>query len=72
MEKDYKALFEASLYDVVQENTDFEPEFIAGTTYTWGEIMQYLIDWNKVKGNEERAQYLQMCLDDKAYYFSDI
>lgn len=72
MGKDYTALEQASAYDIVQEDTNFEPEFIVGTTYSWREIMQYLIDWNAVKGNDERKQYLQMCLDDKAYYFADI
>lgn len=72
MEKDYTALREASTYDIVQEDTEYEPEFVVGTTYSWEEVIQHLINWNAIKGNDERQQYLQICLGDKEYYFADI
>lgn len=72
MSKDYAALQAATMYDIDASDTQYEPEFLVGTTYSWEEVMQYLTDWNMLKGNDERAQYLIICKDDKAYYFAEI
>jgi len=70
--KDYTELMNADRYDLVSNDDNSEMEFVVGTAYQWGELMDALIDWNKLVGNEERAAYLMICKDDKAYYFSDI
>ena len=74
MSRDYAALQAAEKYTVVADpdGEQYEPTFVVGEDLDWTQTMQSLIDWNVARGNTERAEYLKMCQNDKAYYFADI
>jgi hypothetical protein len=67
--KDYAALEKATTYDIVDATSPTGPDFVVGTKYTWPELMVELARINTARGHTERAAYLLICKNDKAYYF---
>lgn len=69
-QKDYADLKSAARYNLaLAPGSNFEPEFVVGSQYTWEELMLVLIDYNIQRGHTERANYLSIALKDKQYYF---